>query len=42
MELSHILNRIAEGLIYVDTNAEIYNSSRNGIESGKSYVAIWF
>jgi hypothetical protein len=32
MDLSHILNRIAEGLVYVDKNAEIYNSSRNGIE----------
>ena len=32
MDLSHILKRIAEGLIYVDKNAEIYNSSRNGIK----------
>jgi len=32
MELSHILKRIAEGLIYVDKNAEIYNSSRKGIK----------
>lgn len=32
MELSHILSRIAEGLIFVDKNAEIYNSSRKGIK----------
>lgn len=32
MELSHILKRITEGLIYVDKNAEIYNRSRNGIK----------
>jgi hypothetical protein len=31
MELSHILKRFAEGLIFVDTNAEIYNQSRGGI-----------
>jgi hypothetical protein len=28
MDLSHILNRIAEGLVYVDKNAEIYNKGR--------------
>ena len=32
MELSLILKRMAEGLIYVDENSEIYNSSRNGIK----------
>jgi hypothetical protein len=32
MELPHILERVAEGLIFVDKNAEIYNSSRNGIK----------
>ena len=32
MKLTHILERIAEGLIYVDKNSDIRNSSRNGIE----------
>lgn len=32
MELAHILKRIAEGLIFVDKNSEIYNESRNGIK----------
>lgn len=31
MELEHILKRFAEGLIYVDKNSEIKNSSRKGI-----------
>jgi hypothetical protein len=31
MDLAHILNRFAEGLIFVDSNAEIYNQSRGGI-----------
>lgn len=32
MEFSHILKRFAEGLIYVDKNSDIKNSSRNGIQ----------
>jgi hypothetical protein len=32
MNLTHILKRIAEGLIYVDKNSDIHNSSRNGIK----------
>jgi len=31
MELTHILERVAEGLIYVDENSKITNSSRKGI-----------
>jgi hypothetical protein len=32
MELEHILKRISEGLIFVDKNSAIHNSSRNGIK----------
>ena len=32
MELTHILERISEGLVYVDKNSEINNSSRKGIK----------
>jgi len=32
MDLKHILNRISEGLLYVDEHSTIENSSRNGIK----------
>lgn len=41
MNLANILKRFAEGLIYVDKNSDIHNSSRNGIKYLPGLITIY-